>query len=144
MSNIVGLDLKIDQDYLANAVQQTVMMGISEALNGKNEIVSQIVNSVMQTKVDENGRISSYDRSNQQTLLEYYVRMLITDVVREEMKAMAEAKRGDIAALVKRALETDKFSSKLANRLVDIVIEDISDSWRTKIDINFDMIKKDY
>ena len=30
MANIVGLDLNIDQDYLAEAVRQTVIMGISE------------------------------------------------------------------------------------------------------------------
>lgn len=56
MANIVGLDLSIDQDYLAEAVKQTVMMGISESLNGKNEIVSQIVKMVLSTKVDKNGK----------------------------------------------------------------------------------------
>jgi len=33
MGNIVGLDLNIDKDYLEEAVKQTVIMGISEALN---------------------------------------------------------------------------------------------------------------
>ena len=56
MANIVGLDLNIDQDYLAEAVRQTVMMGISESLNGKNEIVSQIVKMVLSTKVDKTGK----------------------------------------------------------------------------------------
>lgn len=37
MANIVGLDLNIDQDYLAEAVRQTVIMGISESLNGNKE-----------------------------------------------------------------------------------------------------------
>jgi hypothetical protein len=64
MANIVGLDLNIDQDYLAEAVKQTVMMGISESLNGKNEIVSQIVKMVLSTKVDKNGKISSYSSDN--------------------------------------------------------------------------------
>ena len=62
MANIVGLDLSIDQDYLAEAVKQTVMMGISESLNGKNEIVSQIVKMVLSTKVDKNGKVSSYSK----------------------------------------------------------------------------------
>lgn len=53
MGNIVGLDLNIDQDYLAKAVQQTVLMGISESLNGKNEIVSQIVKMTLNTKVTD-------------------------------------------------------------------------------------------
>lgn len=50
MANIVGLDLSIDQDYLAEAVKQTVMMGISESLNGKNEIVSERYPLAMEAK----------------------------------------------------------------------------------------------
>ena len=53
MANIIGLDLNVDQDYLAEAVRQTVIMGISESLNGKNEIVSQIVKMTLNTKVSE-------------------------------------------------------------------------------------------
>ena len=70
MANIVGLDLNIDQDYLAEAVRQTVIMGISEALNGKNEIVSQIVRMTLNTRVSDKGTISSYERDNKYTLLE--------------------------------------------------------------------------
>ena len=80
MGNIVGLDLNIDQDYLADAVKQTVIMGISESLNGKNEIVSQIVKMVLTTKVDKTGKISSYSSDNKYTLLEYYVQKMIKEV----------------------------------------------------------------
>ena len=59
-NNIVGVNLNVDKDYLQEAVKQTVLMGISESLNGKNEIVSQIVKSVLDTKVDKTGKISSY------------------------------------------------------------------------------------
>ena len=69
--NIVGLDLNIDKDFLAEAVKQTVLMGISESLNGKNEIVSQIVNAVLSTKVDEKGMINSYEGYNRQTIIEF-------------------------------------------------------------------------
>lgn len=64
MGSIVGLDLNIDQDYLAEAVKQTVVMGISEALNGKNEIVSQIVKMTLNTKVSDKGTISTYSSDN--------------------------------------------------------------------------------
>ena len=96
MGNIVGLDLNIDQDYLAKAVQQTVLMGISESLNGKNEIVSQIVKMTLNTKVSDKGTISSYDRDNKYTLLEYYVKKMITEVTAEVMQKMVDERRPEI------------------------------------------------
>ena len=68
-NNIVGVNLNVDKDYLQEAVKQTVLMGISESLNGKNEIVSQIVKSVLDTKVDKTGKISSYSSDNKYTIL---------------------------------------------------------------------------
>lgn len=83
--NIIGLNLDIDDNYLAQCIQQTVVAGISESLNGKNEIVSQLVHDVLNIKVDSNGRISSYARDNDQTLLEYHVKHALNDEPRADL-----------------------------------------------------------
>lgn len=137
MSNIVGLDLNIDQNYLAEAVQQSVMLGIAESLNGKNEIVSQIVNSVLNTKVNEKGCISNYPSDNKQSLLEYYVRNLITDVVKEEMQAMVEEKRPEITKMIRQELQKKVNYEKFVDAFLDNVSSAISNSWCPKINIEF-------
>lgn len=137
MSNIIGLDLNIDQDYLASAVQQTVMMGISEALNGKNEIVSQIVKSVLHTKVDDRGRISSYDRDNKYSLLEIYVKQALTEAAKEELISMVEEKKPFIKELIReKILETD-VQQTLVDNFFTSVCSSITSPWRTKVDVEF-------
>lgn len=104
MANIVGLDLNIDQDYLAEAVKQTVMMGISEALNVKNEIVSQIVKMVLSTKVDKNGKVSNYSSDNKYTLLEFHVRKAIEEITREELQALVNERKPEITQAIRAEL----------------------------------------
>ena len=104
MGNIVGLDLNIDNDYLAEAVKQTVIMGIAESLNGKNEIISQIVNSVLSTKVDKNGNISNYSSDNKYSLIDFYVRKTLKEIAIEEIKNICEERKPEIREIIRREL----------------------------------------
>lgn len=143
MSNIVGLDLNIDQDYLAEAVKQTVIMGISESLNGKNEIVSQIVKMTLNTRVNDKGIISTYSRDNKYTLLEYYVRKMIKEVTAEEMNKMVEEHREDIAKAIRAELQKKVNYNKFVDRFIDNISNAVNNSWCPKIEVSFDQ-HKDY
>lgn len=137
MGNIVGLDLNIDQDYLANAVQQSVMMGIAESLNGKNEIVSQIVKMVLNQKVDKNGRISSYSSDNKHTLLEYYVMKMLKEVTAEEMQKMVDEHREDITKAIRGELAKKVNYNKFVDAFINNVSSAVSNSWCPKIEVSF-------
>lgn len=141
MANIVGLDLNIDQDYLANAVQQSVMMGIAESLNGKNEIVSQIVKMVLTQKVDKNGKISSYSSDNKYTLLEYYVMKMLKEVTAEEMQKMVDEHREEITQTIRKELSKKVNYNKFVDAFIENVSTAVSDSWCPKIEIKFEQAK---
>ena len=143
MGNIVGLDLNIDQDYLANAVKQTVMMGISESLNGKNEIVSQIVRMVLETKVDKSGKISTYQSDNKYTLLEFYVMKIIREVTEEEMKALVEEHREDITRSIRAQLAKRANVNKFVDRFIANVSNAVDNSWCPRVEVHFAQ-DKDY
>lgn len=143
MSNIVGLDLNIDKDYLAEAVKQTVIMGISESLNGKNEIVSQIVKMTLNTRVNDKGIISTYSSDNKYTLLEYYVRKMIKEVTAEEMNKMVEEHREDIAKAIRAELQKKVNYNKFVDRFIDNISNAVNNSWCPKIEVSFDQ-HKDY
>lgn len=138
MSNIVGLDLNIDQDFIADAVKQSVMLGISESLNGKNEIVSQIVSMVLNTRVDKHGKISSYQSDNKYTLLEYYVRKMIQEVTAEEMKILVDEHRADITKAIRTELSKKVNYEKFVSAFIDNVSRSITDSWCPRIDVSFE------
>lgn len=137
MANIVGLDLNIDQDYLAEAVKQTVMMGISESLNGKNEIVSQIVKMVLSTKVDKTGKISNYDRDNKYTLLEFYVRSAIEEITRDELQALVNERKPEITQAIRAELAKKVNYTKFVDSFFTGVESALSDTWVPKINVEF-------
>lgn len=143
MANIVGLDLNIDQDYLSEAVRQTVIMGISESLNGKNEIVSQIVKMTLNTRVSDKGTISSYDRDNKYTLLEYYVRKMIKEVTAEEMQKIVDERKPEITKAIREELSKKVNYTKFVDAFIDNISSAINNSWVPKIEINFDKRKDD-
>lgn len=143
MANIVGLDLNIDQDYLAEAVRQTVIMGISESLNGKNEIVSQIVKMTLNTRVIDKGTISSYERDNKYTLLEYYVSKMIKEVAAEELQKIVDERKPEITKAIREELSKKVNYTKFVDSFIDNVSSAVSNTWVPKIEINFDQ-RKDY
>ena len=138
MANIVGLDLNINQDYLAEAVQQTVIMGISEALNGKNEIVSQIVKMTLNTRVSDKGTISSYERDNKYTLLEYYVRKMIREVTAEELQKIVDERKPEITKAIREELSKKVNYTKFVDAFIGNISSAINNVWVPKIEVNFD------
>ncbi len=139
---LFGLDLKVDQDYIEEAVKQTVLMGIAEGLNEKNGVTSQIVKMVLETRVNNKGEISSYSSDNKYTLLEYYVRKMIEEVTAEEMKNMVNEHRDEIAKTIRAELQKKVNYTKFVDRFIDNIATAISDSWCPKIEVNFDRIKE--
>lgn len=137
MANIVGLDLNIDQDYLAEAVKQTVMMGISESLNRKNEIVSQIVKMVLSTKVDKTGKISNYDRDNKYTLLEFYARNAIEGITRDELQALVNERKPEITQAIRAELAKKVNYTKFVDSFFAGVESALDNMWVPKINVEF-------
>lgn len=143
MENIFGLNLNIDENYLANAVKQTVIMGISEALNGKNEIVSQIVNSVLTTKVDKHGEISRYPSDNKYSILDFYVQNLITEEVKEEIKLICEERRPEIREIIRKNLREECTAEKFVDKFYDCMIQNLDSTWNTNVTVEFEKYKEE-
>ena len=139
--NIVGLDLNIDKDFLAEAVKQTVLMGISESLNGKNEIVSQIVNAVLSTKVDEKGMINSYESYNRQTIIEFYVKKMLNEQVRQTIQEIMDEQRDDIKKIIRIAFSKTKFKNDVVDAIMNSMVERLTSEYSTTV--NVDIKKKE-
>ncbi|MEG2217784.1 MAG: hypothetical protein RRZ24_11535 [Clostridia bacterium] len=138
VGNIVGLDLKINENYLEQAVHETVLMGISESLNGKNEVVSQIVKMVLTQKVNNNGTISSYGCENKYTLLEFYVRKLISQVTGEEIQKIVEEHRPKITQSIRTELAKKVNYTKFTDAFISQVSDAVSNTWVPRIEVVFE------
>lgn len=136
-NKIIGLDLNLDQDYLEKAVHETVVVGISEALNGKNEIVSQIVKSVLSLQVDEHGNPSrnSYDKKT--SLLEFYVRKELTEITKAEIAAAIEGRRKELSEMIRKEMAKASTLQRFVDAFLTNTVKTLDSEYRTKIDISF-------
>lgn len=142
MSNIVGIDFNIDNNYLNEAVKNIVITGIAETLD-KDKIVSGLVNTVLETKVDEQGKISSYRSDNKYTLLELYVNQMIRELVKEEMQKMVEEKRPKMQEIIRKELNKKATIDKFVDAFISNNLDNLDSNWHTEISVKYDK-KKDY
>ena len=141
MGNIVGIDLNIDDNYLNEAVKSIVMTGIAESLD-KEKIVNGLVKTVLETKVDEEGKISSYSRDNRYTLLEVYVNKIIREIVKEEMKKLVEEKRPKMQEIIRRELNKRATLDKFVDAFISNNLENLDNNWKTKISVEYEKNKE--
>ena len=141
MGNIVGIDLNIDDNYLNEAVKSIVMTGIAESLD-KDKIVNGLVKTVLETKVDEKGKISSYSSDNRYTLLEVSVNNIIREIVKEEMKKMVEEKRPKMQEIIRRELNKRATLDKFVDAFISNNLDNLDSNWKTKISVEYEKDKE--
>ena len=141
MGNIVGIDLNVDNNYLNEAVKSIVMTGIAETLD-KDKIVNGLVKAVLETKVDKEGRISSYSSDNRYTLLEVYVNNIIREIVKEEMKKLVEEKRTKMQEIIRRELNKRETLDKFVDAFISNNLDNLDSNWKTKISVEYEKDKE--
>ncbi len=141
MGNIVGIDLNVDNNYLNEAVKSIVMTGIAETLD-KDKIVNGLVKAVLETKVDKEGRISSYSSDNRYTLLEVYVNNIIREIVKEEMKRLVEEKRTKMQEIIRRELNKRATLDKFVDAFISNNLDNLDSNWKTKISVEYEKDKE--
>jgi len=141
MSNIVGINLDVDNNYLTEAVKQTVMVGIAECLD-KDKIVSGLVNTVLETKVDRDGKVSSYNSDNKYTLLEVYVNKILRESVKEELANLVEEKKPQLKELIRKELNKKATLDKFVDSFLQANLDNLSNDWRTTINLEYKKTKE--
>lgn len=141
--NVLGLDLKIDQEYIGKCIEEVVKAGMIEALDMKNQFASECVKNILRQRVDKEGRpsTSSWDKD---TLLDYYLRKAISDTAKEEIIAIMEESKPRIRELIKKELSRKGTIDNFVNSFFVNVTDTLTNSWKTKIDIKFEEDKETY
>lgn len=139
MGNLVGLDLKVDDKVIETAVQQSILLGISGALENKDGIVTNLVATVLNTKVDDKGEPSSWGKN---TLVEYFVKKMIREETIEETKKIVEERRDEIRNVIRKELTKKSFMDKLVEVFLKTTLGNLENVWRTKINVEFGKIEE--
>lgn len=139
----LGMTLEISQDYIDNLAKNLVEESLIETLNGKDDIVKQIVSSILSVKVDENGRVSNYGSDNKYTYLQYLVNKMIKEEVIDVAKEVLNERRVEIRETIKKEMSKKATIDNFYQAFYGSIIDNLDSKYNTKIEINIDK-KKDY
>jgi hypothetical protein len=138
MSNIMGLDLKIDEKYIGEIVNNVVKASIVEALGAKDQLVGTAIKTMLMTKVDKSGKVSSYSSENKFNLIDFYVHTTMTEMCKEMAVEIISEHRDSIKEELKKQLSSSRSIEAFTKSMIDGTIENLERSWSPAITIQFD------
>lgn len=138
MNNILGVDLKIDQNYIAECVKEVVNASMIEALGAKNDIVETIIKELLNTKVDKGTGKPTTSSWGAERLLDFELRKQMTEVVKETVKQSIEEKKPMLTEMIKKELNKKSNMEKFVDSFINNTTKTLENSWSTKINIDFE------
>lgn len=141
--NEQNVNLTISKDIVNPIVTAKVQEAIVAALGGEDKLISDLLDRIINQKVDKDGKVSGYSSSNKYTWLELMVNNQIKDAIREELKKQIASMSSKIRELVIKQLQTKRGSNTVARALLDGLNDTLNNSWKSKIEVTIEPINKD-
>ena len=130
------MSLNISEKMLTPVIEEQVKLMMTEMMGGKDEIVNKVITTILKTKVDENGKPSSY--SSSKTFIEWLLLDEVTKLVRELIEEELRSRTGEIKAAIKKKLRSEEGGSIVADALLNGLNETFKYSWRSNIQVSFE------
>lgn len=135
------VSLNISEKMLSPVIEQQVKLMMTEMLGGKDEIVNKVITTILKTKVDDNGKPSSYSTSK--TFIEWLLLDEVTKLVRELIEEELRSRTGEIKAAIKKKLRSEKGGSIVADALLNGLNETFKYGWTSNIQVSFEPPSRD-
>lgn len=133
--------LNISEKMLNPVIEEQVKLMMAEMLGGKDEIVNKVITTILKTKVDENGKPSSY--SSSKTFIEWLLLDEVKKLVRELIEEELRSRTGEIKAAIKKKLRSEKGGSIVADALLNGLNETFKYGWTSNIQVSFEPPRRD-
>lgn len=139
----MGIDLKLDQEYIKASVEDIVKAGIVQALGNPEAIVKTAVDKTINMKVDNDGKpsTSSY---NTLSYLNWLANKTVEKVVRESITEIVQDQSEEIKAIVKKQLSSKQFLNDMSAQFLKSVMASATDKWKTPVTVVFEKPKDNY
>ena len=134
----MGLDLKIDEKYIGEIVKNVVQASIAEALGAKDDLVHTAIKTMLMTKVDKNGKVSTYSSENKFNLIDYYVHSTVTEMCKELAVEIITEHREAIKKELKKQLSSERSIEAFTKTMIDKTVENLNNEWQPSIEVNFE------
>lgn len=137
MSNIVGLDLNINQEYIAASVQDIVKAAIIQALGNEGEIVRKAIDSTIDCYVTDDGKKCGKNDWRAKPFLDWLAQKTVEDTVRECVKEIVEENKDTFKAEIKKQLSSRKWKENVAEAFLGAILDAGKSMYRMPITLTF-------
>lgn len=139
--NLMGLNLNVDSELMAQAAKEAIIAGIASELKMKEQLVNEFVKSMLSEQVRiSDGRPREYSGDKCCSRMEYIVRKAFSEIVREELANMLEEQKPVLRDLIRKEFQKKQVQSQLVEMFMSSLTESITSQYSTTI--NFEFAKK--
>lgn len=143
-NNVLGLNLNVSQEFIANTLKDAVNLALANALDSKNECLTKIIDAALSVKVNANGVISNYTSENKYSFIDYYVKNALMEETKCVLKEIMEERKEEIHNQLKKQIRTTKFTNEFCKHFCDSMNDVMSNMYRTNVSVNFEKIENRY
>lgn len=137
MSNIVGLDLNIDQEYIAESVQKIVKAAIVSALGDQDTIVRKAIDSTINSYVDRDGLEVKKGSWNAIPYLDWVAEQTVKNTVRDCMKEFIKENKEEFKKIIKEQISDKKFKEDVAGSFIKTMLSAADNICEMPITVSF-------
>ena len=127
------MNLSINKDMLTPVIEEQVKAMMTTILGGKDRIVDNVISQVLKTKVDCDGRPSTY--SSAKPYIEYLLNAELTKAIKEVITEEIQSRIGVIRRAVKKQIQSDKGASIIADALLGGLNKTLEGAWSSEFNI---------
>lgn len=145
MSDTQMVSMSVDPEVVNAIIRKNIETSLLTAMGNEKEkgaVLDAIVMSAMKTKVNSDGKISSYSSDNKYEYLEIKVQQILRGAVVSALDEYVAQKESALKKKVKKSIEDN--AGDIANSLVKSFAESAGTSWRFKVNLEVDTKKDEY
>ena len=135
------MSLSISKEMLTPVIEQQVKAMMTTILGGQEQIVDTIIKRILETKVDSDGRPTSY--SNGKTYFEWLLKDEITKAVKELIAEEMKSKVSNIKKAIKKQIQSETGATVIADALLNGLNKTCESSWRSTFKIELQQTKEE-
>ena len=141
--NLMGLNLNVDSELMAEAAKEAIIAGVASGLQMKEQLVSEFVKSMLSEQVRiSDGRAKEYSSEKCCSRMEYIVRKAFNEIIKEELAKMLEEQKPVLRDLIRKEFQKKQVQSQFVEMFMKSLTDSITNQYRTTVNVEFEKEKE--
>lgn len=141
MSEIMGVNLNLNQEYIKSSVEEIVKASIIQALGDPGVIVKSALDKTINQKVGNDGNPST--SWSAKPYLNWLAEKVIEKTIRDQLVKYVEDHSEEFKAEILRQISSKKFKQETAGAFIQAILQSAEYTWKMPVSVSFELPKED-